>query len=234
MANPLMDNDWADQEKTRQWVEKHREEGWGHRERAEKAGSDSMSVISLKTIASDLEKFDSVEHLGNLSDVGSIIGEEKEAENDRGFKVYDKIVEREVVNLSRQDAEKGASETDRQQRDRDRESFVKQHHRSVSLWGNVRKLELPVTPPQSWRLKLACRLPGETLNWLQMHQTENILHSLKGIEKLQYNIIIGYDLLLNRYRIVLICIAMHHRNERLISTPHFWPSNTTAILGPET
>ncbi len=133
MANPLMDNDWADQEKTRQWVEKHREEGWGHRERAEKAGSDSMSVISLKTIASDLEKFDSVEHLGNLSDVGSIIGEEKEAENDRGFKVYDKIVEREVVNLSRQDAEKGASETDRQQRDRDRESFVKQHHRSVSL-----------------------------------------------------------------------------------------------------
>lgn len=133
MANPLMDNDWADQEKTRQWVEKHREEGWGHREKVEKAGSDSMSVISLKTIASDLEKFDSVEHLGNLSDVGSIIGEEKEAENERGFRVDDKIVEREVVNLSRQDAEKGASGTDRQQRDRERESFVKQHHRSVSL-----------------------------------------------------------------------------------------------------
>uniref|UniRef100_A0A9J8DFI9 SH3 domain-binding protein 5 n=1 Tax=Cyprinus carpio carpio TaxID=630221 RepID=A0A9J8DFI9_CYPCA len=73
VPNPLMDNDWADQEKTRQWVEKHREAGWGQRERAEKAGSDSMSVISLQTIASDLEKFDSVEHLGDLSDVGSII-----------------------------------------------------------------------------------------------------------------------------------------------------------------
>uniref|UniRef100_A0A8C2HR06 SH3 domain-binding protein 5 n=1 Tax=Cyprinus carpio TaxID=7962 RepID=A0A8C2HR06_CYPCA len=125
VANPLMDNDWADQEKTRQWVEKHREAGWGQRE---KAGSDSMSVISLQTIASDLEKFDSVEHLGNLSDVGSIIGEEKEAESERGFRVDDRIVEREVANLSRQDAEKGASGTDREQ-----ESFVKQHHRSVSL-----------------------------------------------------------------------------------------------------
>uniref|UniRef100_A0A671NW28 SH3 domain-binding protein 5 n=1 Tax=Sinocyclocheilus anshuiensis TaxID=1608454 RepID=A0A671NW28_9TELE len=97
------------------------------------AGSDSMSVISLQTIASDLEKFDSVEHLGDLSDVGSIIGEEKEAESERGFRVDDRIVEREVVNLSRQDAEKGASGTDRQQRDGERESFVKQHHRSVSL-----------------------------------------------------------------------------------------------------
>uniref|UniRef100_A0A8C2FVG5 SH3 domain-binding protein 5 n=1 Tax=Cyprinus carpio TaxID=7962 RepID=A0A8C2FVG5_CYPCA len=58
----------------------------------EKAGSDSMSVISLQTIASDLEKFDSVEHLGNLSDVGSIIGEEKEAESERGFRVIVKIV----------------------------------------------------------------------------------------------------------------------------------------------
>ncbi|KAK2887177.1 hypothetical protein Q8A67_015405 [Cirrhinus molitorella] len=133
VANPLMDNDWADQEKTRQWVEKHREAGWGHRERVEKAGSDSMSVISLQTIASDLEKFDSVEHLGDLSDVGSIIGEEKEAESERGFRVDHRIVEREVTNLSRQDAEKGASGTDRQQRERERESFVKQHHRSVSL-----------------------------------------------------------------------------------------------------
>ncbi len=133
VANPLMDNDWADQEKTWQWVEKHRKAGWGQRERAEKAGSDSMSVISLQTIASDLEKFDSVEHLGNMSDVGSIIGEEKEAESERGFRVDDRIVKREVANLSRQDEEKGASGTDRQQRDRERESFVKQHHRSVSL-----------------------------------------------------------------------------------------------------
>ncbi|XDV34593.1 hypothetical protein PO909_004740 [Leuciscus waleckii] len=107
VANPLMDNDWADQEKTRQWVEKHREAGWGHRERVERAGSDSMSVISLQTIASDLQKFDSVEHLGDLSDVGSIIGEEKEAESERGFRPEDRI--------------------------RERESFVKQHHRSVSL-----------------------------------------------------------------------------------------------------
>ncbi|XP_051520656.1 SH3 domain-binding protein 5-like [Myxocyprinus asiaticus] len=136
VANPLMDNDWADQEKTRQWVEKHREAGWGQRERAEKAGSDSMSVISLQTIASDLEKFDSVEHLGDLSDVGSIIGEDKEVESERGFKAEDRIVAREVVNLTRQDrgdAEKGATGTDRQQRDKERESFVKQHHRSVSL-----------------------------------------------------------------------------------------------------
>uniref|UniRef100_A0A8C2DBD5 SH3 domain-binding protein 5 n=1 Tax=Cyprinus carpio TaxID=7962 RepID=A0A8C2DBD5_CYPCA len=133
VPNPLMDNDWADQEKTRQWVEKHREAGWGQREKAEKAGSDSMSVISLQTIASDLEKFDSVEHLGDLSDVGSIIGEEKEAESERGFRVNDRIVEREAANLLRQDAEKGASGTDRQQRDRERESFVKQHHRSISL-----------------------------------------------------------------------------------------------------
>lgn len=133
VANPLMDNDWADQEKTRQWVEKHREAGWGQRDRAEKAGSDSMSVISLQTIASDLEKFDSVEHLGDLSDVGSIIGEEKEAESERGFRTEDRIVAREVANLSRQDPEKGASGTDRQQRERERESFVKQHHRSVSL-----------------------------------------------------------------------------------------------------
>ncbi|KAG1947309.1 SH3 domain-binding protein 5-like [Pimephales promelas] len=128
VANPLMDNDWADQEKTRQWVEKHREAGWGHRERVEKAGSDSMSVISLQTIASDLEKFDSVEHLGDLSDVGSIIGEEKETESERGFRPEDRIVAREVANLSGQDADKVASGTDRQ-----RESFVKQHHRSVSL-----------------------------------------------------------------------------------------------------
>ncbi|XP_059365873.1 SH3 domain-binding protein 5-like [Carassius carassius] len=133
VANPLMDNDWADQEKTRQWVEKHREAGWGQRERVEKAESDSMSIISLQTIASDLEKFDSVEHLGDLSDVGSIIGEEKEVESERGFRVNDRIVERKVANLSRQDEEKGASGTDRQQRDRERESFVKQHHRSISL-----------------------------------------------------------------------------------------------------
>ncbi|XP_076864550.1 LOW QUALITY PROTEIN: SH3 domain-binding protein 5-like [Brachyhypopomus gauderio] len=119
----LMDNDWADQEKTRQWVEKHRESGWG-RERGERAGSDSMSVISLQTIASDLEKCDSVEHLGDLSDVGSLIGEERATGSLSG---------RGEANVPRQDKEGdgGASGADRPQRDR--ESFVKQHHRSVSL-----------------------------------------------------------------------------------------------------
>ncbi|XP_060760646.1 SH3 domain-binding protein 5-like isoform X3 [Neoarius graeffei] len=110
----LLDNDWADQEKTRQWVEKHREEGWG--QRAEKAGSDSLSVISLQTIASDLEKCDSVEHLGDLSDVSSVIGEEKEGES-----VFKQGKENET----------GASGTEGPPRDR--ENFVKQHHRSVSL-----------------------------------------------------------------------------------------------------
>ncbi|CAG02738.1 unnamed protein product, partial [Tetraodon nigroviridis] len=53
-----------------QLVEKYKE-----RER-ERAGSDSLSVFSLQTIASDLEKYDSVEHLGDLSDVGSVTGDE--------------------------------------------------------------------------------------------------------------------------------------------------------------
>ncbi|XP_057689229.1 SH3 domain-binding protein 5-like [Corythoichthys intestinalis] len=44
----------------------------------ERAGSDSLSVFSLQTIASDLEKYDSVEHLGDLSDAGSVTGEETE------------------------------------------------------------------------------------------------------------------------------------------------------------
>uniref|UniRef100_A0A672G8U5 SH3 domain-binding protein 5 n=1 Tax=Salarias fasciatus TaxID=181472 RepID=A0A672G8U5_SALFA len=57
--------DWTEGEKTRLWVERHRESGWGRRERA---GSDCTSVLSLQTIASDLEKCDSVEHLEDLSD----------------------------------------------------------------------------------------------------------------------------------------------------------------------
>uniref|UniRef100_A0A3Q2ZH00 SH3 domain-binding protein 5 n=1 Tax=Kryptolebias marmoratus TaxID=37003 RepID=A0A3Q2ZH00_KRYMA len=69
-----IESDWADGEKTRLWVERHRESGWGQRERleAEQAGSDSTSVISLQTITSDLEKCDSVEHLGGLGDSGSV------------------------------------------------------------------------------------------------------------------------------------------------------------------
>ncbi|XP_046700094.1 SH3 domain-binding protein 5-like isoform X2 [Silurus meridionalis] len=116
----MLDNDWADQEKTRQWVEKHREEGWG--QRADRAGSDSLSIISLQTIASDLEKCDSVEHLGDLSDVSSVIGEEREGEKE-GLSVFKQGAKRE--------SETAASGTERPQKDR--ENFVKQHHRSVSL-----------------------------------------------------------------------------------------------------
>lgn len=116
----LLDNDWADQEKTRQWVEKHREEGWG--QRAERAGSDSLSVISLQTIASDLEKCDSVEHLCDLSDVSSVIGEDKDG---------DRAKEGASVFKQGNGDETAASGTERPQRDR--ENFVKQHHRSVSL-----------------------------------------------------------------------------------------------------
>uniref|UniRef100_A0AAZ3PQR7 SH3 domain-binding protein 5 n=1 Tax=Oncorhynchus tshawytscha TaxID=74940 RepID=A0AAZ3PQR7_ONCTS len=88
-----------------QWVERHREQGWGHREG--EAGSDSMSVISLQTIASDLEKCDSVGHLGDLSDVSSLMGEDWERHR------QDRL---EVVGVRGR-----------------QESFVKQHHRSVSL-----------------------------------------------------------------------------------------------------
>ncbi|KAM8883966.1 SH3 domain-binding protein 5-like [Synchiropus picturatus] len=66
--------DWADGERTRLWVEKHRQNGWGHRKRLEirPSISDCISVVSLQTIASDLEKCDSVEHLGDLSESGSV------------------------------------------------------------------------------------------------------------------------------------------------------------------
>ncbi|KAM4568424.1 SH3-binding domain protein 5-like, a [Fundulus diaphanus] len=78
----------------------------------ERAGSDSLSVYSLQTIASDLEKYDSVEHLGNLSDVGSVTGDEGEKEKGA---------------MSKRDTfmETGAKE--RQQ------LYSKQHHRSFSL-----------------------------------------------------------------------------------------------------
>uniref|UniRef100_A0A3Q2W3P4 SH3 domain-binding protein 5 n=1 Tax=Haplochromis burtoni TaxID=8153 RepID=A0A3Q2W3P4_HAPBU len=90
-------------------------------------GSDCMSVISLQTIASDLEKCDSVEHLGDLSDAGSVLGEEW----DHYSKSNDKPVSREMVTEGPQQElvhqEKGAANKEKQ------ESFVKQHHRSVSL-----------------------------------------------------------------------------------------------------
>lgn len=122
-------SDWANGEKTRLWVEKHQESGWGQRERleAKQLGSDCMSVISLQTIASDLEKCDSVEHLGDLSDAGSVLGEEW----DRGSKSNERPVSCVVVTEGPQQEltsqEKGAVREEKQ------ESFVKQHYRSISL-----------------------------------------------------------------------------------------------------
>ncbi|KPP63506.1 SH3 domain-binding protein 5-like [Scleropages formosus] len=116
-------------EKTREWVERHRESGWGEKERAEaeKAGSDSLSVFSLQTIASDLEKCDSVEHLGDfLSDVVSLSGEEGE----RGAVVKDEEGaggSDAVHPLGREMLGRETHTAGRQ------ECFVKQHHRSVSL-----------------------------------------------------------------------------------------------------
>lgn len=82
-------------------VERYRE-----RER-ERSGSDSVSVFSLQTIASDLERYDSVDHLGDLSDVSSVTGEERDRER----------------------------EEERRERPSDvrKREFSKTHHRSFSL-----------------------------------------------------------------------------------------------------
>lgn len=89
-----------------QLVERYKEQ------ERERAGSDSLSVFSLQTIASDLEKYDSVEHLGDLSDVGSVTGDEGE---------------REGHAVDRRDRLTEVSAKERQQQ------FYKQHHRSFSL-----------------------------------------------------------------------------------------------------
>ncbi|XP_067365332.1 SH3-binding domain protein 5-like, a isoform X2 [Channa argus] len=92
-------------------VEKYKEK---ENEKArERAGSDSLSVFSLQTIASDLEKYDSVEHLGDLSDVGSVTGDE--GEKDRGGLM---------------DRREKLTETTTKKR---QQNFYKQHHRSFSL-----------------------------------------------------------------------------------------------------
>lgn len=90
----------------------HLVENYSERER-ERAGSDSLSVFSLQTIASDLEKYDSVEHLGDLSDVGSVTGDEGEKERC------------EVIDRRERLMEVPAKEKQQQ--------FYKQHHRSFSL-----------------------------------------------------------------------------------------------------
>ncbi|XP_078032269.1 SH3 domain-binding protein 5-like [Epinephelus lanceolatus] len=124
-----IESNWMDNDKTRLWVERHRESGWGQRERLEEeqAGSDCMSVISLQTIASDLEKWDSVEHLGDLSEAGSMLGEEW----DRNRKPNERPISREVVaegpQQERVHQEKEAASKEKQ------ESFIKQHHRSISI-----------------------------------------------------------------------------------------------------
>lgn len=92
-------------------VEKYKEKE-NEKER-ERAGSDSLSVFSLQTIASDLEKYDSIEHLGDLSDVGSVTGDEGEKERGGVIDRRDKLTE--------------TSAKERQQQ------FYKQHHRSFSL-----------------------------------------------------------------------------------------------------
>ncbi|XP_061764295.1 SH3 domain-binding protein 5-like isoform X2 [Nerophis ophidion] len=124
-----IESNWVDNEKTRLWVEKHRESGWGHREQleGEHGGSDRLSIISLQTIVSDLEKCDSVDHLGDLSDVGSVIGEvwdwSKKNTSKPGnvVEVADRL---QQVTTHQQIAADG---------EKKQESFIKQHHRSVSV-----------------------------------------------------------------------------------------------------
>ncbi|KAM3872907.1 SH3-binding domain protein 5-like, a [Diretmus argenteus] len=96
---------------TNDLVEKYREKE-NEKER-ERAGSDSLSVFSLQTIASDLEKCDSIEHLGDFSDVGSVTGDEVEKERGAATDKRDRQME--------------SAAKERQQQ------FYKQHHRSFSL-----------------------------------------------------------------------------------------------------
>ncbi|XP_077363023.1 SH3 domain-binding protein 5-like [Festucalex cinctus] len=125
-----VESDWADGEKTRLWVEKHRQNGWGQREEPEPehAGSDRTSIVSLQTIASDLEKCDSVEHLGDFSDGGSALAEDCWDWNRKTpLKPGN---EAEVTERPQQAKARQRNETGSQDK---QESFVKQHHRSVSL-----------------------------------------------------------------------------------------------------
>ncbi|KAF7700248.1 hypothetical protein HF521_003206 [Silurus meridionalis] len=117
-------NEWVDgqESKTQEWVERHIESGWwkGEKQRPlSGVGSDSTSVFSFKTIASDLEKCDSVEHLGQLSDSVSLSGEEEE----KGKERCEKIGEGEKEKGKKMDF----AELEKQ------EQLLKQHHRSVSL-----------------------------------------------------------------------------------------------------
>ena len=145
-----LESAWADGEKTRQWVERHRKFGWGQRD----AAGDAASVASLQTIASDLEKCDSVGHLGDLSDPGSLVSEEADRErdlalrgqekrHDRGQDAGEKVESAEVAadavvagialpGTSLLAPDKATHTSGALSRKR-HESFVKQHNRSVSL-----------------------------------------------------------------------------------------------------
>uniref|UniRef100_A0A3B1J6P6 SH3 domain-binding protein 5 n=1 Tax=Astyanax mexicanus TaxID=7994 RepID=A0A3B1J6P6_ASTMX len=119
-------NDWVDGKEgvTNKWVEMRKESCWWERDKelpasGEVAGSDSTSVVSFKTIASDLEKCDSIEHLGHMSDTVSLSGEEEEKGKARD-------AEKERIK-QRMDKKLDISGKEKQ------EQFLKQHQRSVSL-----------------------------------------------------------------------------------------------------
>ncbi|XP_055053010.1 SH3-binding domain protein 5-like, a [Misgurnus anguillicaudatus] len=95
-----------------EWVETHNTSRWGDMGRAEvqRSGSDSLSIVSLQTVNSDLEKCDSVEHVGQLSSDVSYSGEEGERD---GLERGEGRARHKSVDIS--------------------EEFLKQHNRSVSL-----------------------------------------------------------------------------------------------------
>lgn len=109
-------NDWVDGKggvaNAVECVGTHNTSGWGDKERAEvqRSGSDSLSIVSLQTVISDLEKCDSVEHMGHLSSDVSYSGEEGERD---GVERGEERARHKSVDVS--------------------EEFLKQHNRSVSL-----------------------------------------------------------------------------------------------------
>uniref|UniRef100_A0A673NBL1 SH3 domain-binding protein 5 n=1 Tax=Sinocyclocheilus rhinocerous TaxID=307959 RepID=A0A673NBL1_9TELE len=109
-------NDWVAGKEgvanTREWVETHKNSRWVDMGRADvtRSGSDSLSIVSLQTIISDLEKCDSVEHLGRLSSDISLSGEEGERDG----------LENDKMRMRQKNAHIS-------------EEFLKQHIRSVSL-----------------------------------------------------------------------------------------------------
>ncbi|KAM9824717.1 SH3 domain-binding protein 5-like [Neosynchiropus ocellatus] len=115
--------DWADGERTRLWVEKHRQNGWGHRKHlVQPSISDCISVVSLLTIASDLEKCDSVEHLGDLSESGSM-----------GEPAWARFRSERSRPLSRVEMTTHQEEEGEALRQKKTQRFVKQLHRSATV-----------------------------------------------------------------------------------------------------